>query len=515
MKRNLLTMAALFCITLLHAQNGRLPAEVNPGEKGQLPEIAAVAPARTGELAILELSYVGYSSFIINGYVSVEASLSFPMVELVGCDYYTVEYKSPASTTWSVLTNGGEPAHYSDRTVGVSPVISGMTDYRLVLHGGEHDGYVSNTVTAQRPTMYSRYRGWSESPTIEHTMVGHPIGEELSFNADTYNEGNITEYSDYDGYFTYQWYRRNPNNYDMEAIPGATSKNYTPTIEDAGYQLVIEVGGDKVHCDFTLRYPLNGVVCVPVQASVGYIGNDGFVLNTDYVIPEPQKMFVRTATWAEDAPEFNPACITERKPGQYEFRLPSKDYDYAIFDMANPAYFLTFHYDMMGWYREVQMMSDRYKGPLGVKAEFAGAPVQTMIDVLSKNIDDEWVVVASKSMADAVDGVLNFTDDNYMDMLFQVPCYVKARATASTAETFYPNALSMSGAQTVVPGYDEEWNPMVVNIDVQDIAASVGRLSLSNSSSARFYSVDGRSGRSRGLNIVRMDDGTVKKVIVQ
>ncbi len=515
MKKFCLFFIAFLGTLSVDAQNGRLPEEVIPGSKGQLPEVQAVAPAREGEIAILDLSDVGYDPYIINGYVDIRANLSWPMVSEVGCEYYTIQYRNHGQGQWTTYSENDSPRQFGDRTVGMPMHIYGQTDYRLVLHGGAYDGYVSNIVTAQPISMYSRYRGWSESPNIDHCMVGHSIGEELSFAADTYKDGTITEYGNEDGYFTYQWYRRNPNNWDMEKIEGATSINYTPTIEDAGYQLVIEVCGDKEHCDFMLRHPLYGVVCVPVQASVAYIGADGFVLNTDYVIPNPQTMITRTISWDENAAPFDPNCISERKPGQYVFRLPQEEYDFGIYDFSNSAYFLTFHYEMMGWYREVQPMSDRYKAPLSVKAEYAGAAVSTTIDVISKNIDDEWTVVASKSMEDAVDGVLDFTDSEGMDMLFQTPCYVKARATATTADTFYPSALSMGDAQTVVPGYDESWNPVVITIEVKDAAASVERLSAPADSSAQYFTLDGRRGQSRGLGIVRMSDGTVKKVMIQ
>lgn len=509
MKKFYLLFIALMGTLSMNAQNGRLPAEVVPGSKGALPEVAAIAPAREGELTILNLSDVGFDPFIVNGYTHNEANLSFPMVSEVGCEYYTVQYRNHGEGTWSTLKSGDDDWQLSERTVGVSPSIYGTTDYRLVLHGGEHDGYVSNIVTATAPIMYSRYKGWSESPTIDHCMLGRQIGEELSFSAETYKDGNTTQYTHEDGYFTYQWYRRNPNNYDMEKIAGATSITYTPTMEDVGYQLVIEVGGDKQHCDFTLRHPLYGVVCIPVQASIDYIGNDGFILNTDYVISDPQNMFVLGESWMEEPPTLDPSCISEVKPGQYMFRMSEEAFNYSVYELANPAYFLTFHYEMMGWYREVQIMGDRYKLPLGVKVEMNGNPVSTIVDAIAQNIDGEWVVVASKSTDDAVDGVLYF-EEEYMPLLYERPHYLKARATDATAETFYPSALSMKNAQTVVPNYGN-----VVTIEAKDIVTSVAQLAAQPSATQRFFSADGRQGRSRGLNLVRMSDGTVKKVITK
>jgi hypothetical protein len=211
----------------------------------------------------------------------------------------------------------------------------------------------------------------------------------------------------------------------------------------------------------------------------------------------------------EEPPTLDPSCISEVKPGQYMFRMSEEAFNYSVYVLANPAYFLTFHYEMMGWYREVQIMGDRYKLPLGVKVEMNGNPVSTIVDAIAQNIDGEWVVVASKSTDDAVDGVLYF-EEEYMPLLYERPHYLKARATDATAETFYPSALSMKNAQTVVPNYGN-----VVTIEAKDIVTSVAQLAAQPSATQRFFSADGRQGRSRGLNLVRMSDGTVKKVITK
>ena len=451
-KKFTLFLVAFMGVLAMHAQNGRTPQEVTePGCKGALPELPAIAPAREGEIPILELSHVGYDTNYWNGGVYIAAHLSFPMVSEVGCEYYTVQHRRHGNTGWSTMMDGENPVQYGERTVGGTLIIGESTDYRLVLHGGEKDGYVSNAITATPPTFYSRYIGWTESPTIEHTMVGIPVGEQFNVTSRTYVEGETTDYTseEHPDYFTYQWYRRNPNNWDMEKIEGATGAIYTPTTEDLGYQLVIGVGGDKVHCDFTLLHPLNGVVCVPVLASVSYIGNDGFVLNTEYVIPEPQKMFTRMEyDWMENPTFFDPSCVSQRAPGQYVFRTPMEDYNYRIFELANPAYFLTFYYEMMGWYREVQIMSDAYLGGMGVKVEKDGQPVQTTVDVIGQNIDGEWVTVATLS----TDGNVVYTGDG----IYKRPYYLKANATDATQETFYPSAPTMSQAETVMPG--EMWS---------------------------------------------------------
>ena len=94
MRKIYFLLISLICVLSVNAQNGRLPEEVVPGSKGELPVVAAVAPVRGGEVAILDLSDVGYDPFIINGYVDIVANLRFPMVSEVGCDYYTIQYRN-------------------------------------------------------------------------------------------------------------------------------------------------------------------------------------------------------------------------------------------------------------------------------------------------------------------------------------------------------------------------------------------------------------------------------------
>lgn len=472
MKRNLLCCVMLLGTCLMNAQPTPSGIE-NPGSKGLLPQVGDIAPAREGELPILSLSHVGFSTFIVNGYVDVEANLSFPMVEEVGCDYYTAQYRNHGATEWNTMMDGDYPWRIADRTVGITPDIYTTTDYRLRLHGGEYDGYVSNTVTAKPLSMYSRYTGWSESPSVEYCMVNVPVGDQFTVSASTYKSGNETHYSTEDGYFTYQWYRRNPNNGDTEFIPGARDRIYTPQVEDVGYQLVLEVGGDKEHCDFYLYHAFNGVVCIPVQAAVAYLGTDGFILSTDYVIPDPQKMFVRDMSWVEDAPEFDPSCITEVSPGQYAFRLPEEEYNYCVYELANPAFFLTFIYkniwgDGEDWYREAQIMTDRYKGMLSVKPQLAGNLVPATIDVIGKNIDGEWMVVASGDVDEAKGGAVFEQDwENDTDTrIFYGDYFVKAKATATTLETYYPATVLWASASPVNISFDNSWEPVQVDINL-------------------------------------------------
>ncbi|MBP5691328.1 MAG: hypothetical protein J6W99_04255 [Bacteroidaceae bacterium] len=515
MRKFYLTFMALMGMLTISAQP--IPSTVaNPGGKGNLPQIPVIAPARANEFTGLDLETVGYDSWIVNGNYRVVAHLSFPIIATYEGEYYTVQYRATGSAEWSHIMDGDNPVHYDGYTVGITPYLYGKTDYRLVIHGGPMDGYVSNIVTATPPPLLSRYTGWSEDPSIEHCMVDIPVGEEFTVSVSSHIDGSDYSYSTEDEVFTYKWYRRNPNNWDMEEIPGATERIYTPTLNDVGYQLVIEVAGDGEHTGFTLRHPLHGVVCVPVQASLSYVGPDGFILATDYVIPNPQEMFVRSETWVDDPAEFNPECISVRNPGEYVFSIPENQFDYCIYELSNPGYYLTFYYEEMEWYREVQIMCDRYKGILGVKATLAGNNVPTTIDVIGLNIEGEWTVVASKPFEAADEWVMFDQDwENETDeRLFYGFYYVKARATQTTKETYYPSAGNMETAMPVLITSDNSWDAKYVEIAVQSISG-VNTMSQPEAAIDEIWSVDGslQAAPVPGVNIMRMSDGTVRKTL--
>jgi hypothetical protein len=510
MKRFYLSLFALIGTLVLSAQPTPTPV-TNPGSKGNLPSVNEIAPARENEFVGLELYTVGYDSWIINGYYKIVANLSFPMAEELGGEYYTIQYRNGSSDEWTYFMDGDNPEKYGERIVGISPGLYGRTDYRLIMHGGPLDGYVSNVVTATPPSLKSRPLGWSESPSVVNCMVGIPIGEEFENNVSSHIDGKDYDYYTNDGYFTYQWYRRNPNNWDMEKINGATGRIYTPTSDDVGYQLVLEVGGDDEHASFTLRHPFNGVVRIPVQASIDYLGPDGFVLNTDYIIPEPRKMFTRGVAWGDDVAEFDTSCIFTRNPGQYEFRIPEEEYSYCEYVFTDPCYFLTFVYGSLGWFREAQIITDRYKGALKVKTTLGGNNVPTTIDVIGKNIDDEWVLLKSKTMNADADSVM-FDQDwetEIDDRLFQGDYYIMARATSTTADTYYPSALSMETATLVNISEENMWEPKLVEINLQP-ATGVKSIFIDGTDIEESWSINGYKSAIKGLNIIRTSEGTIK-----
>lgn len=89
-----------------------------------------------------------------------------------------------------------------------------------------------------------------------------------------------------------------------------------------------------------------------------------------------------------------------------------------------------------------------------------GQPVHTTIDVIGQNIDGEWVTVTSGELTEDGNDILYFGEG-----IYRRPYYLRANATDGTQTTYYPNALSKSDAETVMPG--EAWAAPEFTIQVQ------------------------------------------------
>ena len=486
MKKSLLTLIVMAASIAIYAQP--TPLEVEPGSKGELPSLPvnAYTPLQEGHFAGLQLEEVCNAVSSID--TRVMANLEIPLPENFGGQYFTLQQRGKGSEEWKTVMNYDETeaVRYDENTPQARIAISRNTEFRLVIHGGDKEGYVSNTVLAEMPVLFTQRTSWSESG-IATPLVGQELGGLFTIfvRAMTYDENNNEQYHEYtneDGVFRYQWYRRNPYTYDMTPIEGATDYTYTPTLEDAGYGLVQIIKGDDIHCSFTFWHHASmwdrGICRLPVRGYVSYYGNDGFIINTDYIIPDFGQYVGLNSGADMYAPveDIADADIEERVPGQYVVRMTLDDYAYRIFDFKNNAYMLNFVYmhgaqgGAEGWFLEAQLMPDRYMEPLGVKPSFQGRLVPTTIDFYARNIDNELALVASVttegSASDTilVEGPLYSLGDGY---------YVKARATASTLDTYYPNALLWTDATLVKPGRDEDWNPLVITIDVLEAPAAL------------------------------------------
>ncbi|MBO4907247.1 MAG: hypothetical protein J5486_09520 [Bacteroidaceae bacterium] len=478
MRHFLLSIMMLLCVVGINAQH--TPQSVIPGSKGALPQLPEQTPSREGEICILALDAVYYD---FNYAYSNEAWLAFPTPDEIGADSYTLQYRKHGSDAWfsysTISANG---------TMIDAKVSDFETDFRLVVHGGDKDNQVSNIVTARIGSgPNTSFRGWSEAEQM-YKMMGVAVGSTFQFSVTTYVDGTAVDYDENSGVFTYQWYRQNAYNGDLTLIEGATERTYSPVLADCGYNLMFEVKGDGQHCNFTLYHNF-GMVYMPVRASIDYIGPDGFVLNTDYEITNAAALFTMYDNYngtMDEAGAVPDGVISERKPGQYVFRMPVDTYNGCEFDLVQEGYKLTFVYMMSWleepepWYREAQVMADRYWAPLSVKAFYQNRPMPVAaINLYGYDIDGNirFVKGGVQTGTTTTDGVTvdvdweNIAGNLYSNNRYFVKTIVPGDDFAST---YYPSSLLWEDAQPVVPGYDEDYNIVSVAVNMVQLTRSEG-----------------------------------------
>lgn len=490
----LIAAALLAAVTVSAQAPGAIPVE--PGSKGPLPETTPLPGFSEADRfgALLVESTLGSDTWYEDrGHYKVGLSWWSPG-DFDG-EYYTLQYRYGNNSEWQTEKDtDGNDKQYDRNSLGTGfESFPGYTvHFRVMMHGGPLTGYLSNEVTATVPSIFTAYAGYGSENEPWYNVVGQRLGGYYNLMVRAWDQ-KLEKYVEYykdSNVYKYAWYRVNPTTREETRIEGADKDYYVPTLEDVGYWLYCEISGDGEHCDFVYRYlPCGGnpMVCVPVKASPAYFGPDGFILNTDYILPTPgQDLYTSWYEYNEEtqtSTEMRGAVgprIDVRKPGQYAVRMTEDEYMYNMVELspelAAKGYVLTFtyqhgdgYYDELGnwvdvpWYRECQLMADRYTAPLAVKPVASGRPVPTTVDIIGPDIDGNMVVKQSATWENyPEDEAINF------DMVSNLTgVYVKARATASTLDTYYPSALLWSDATLVKPEYDEDWNAPTITIDVQ------------------------------------------------
>lgn len=488
--KKIFTPIAVALLTMSASAQAPGAIPVVPGSKGQLPEVKPVPgfsePDRFGALFVS--STLGSDTWASDrGHYKV--GLEWWAPSDFGGEYYTLQYRYGSNSEWQTeKDDNGNDKRYGDGSFGTGfESIPGYTiHFRVMMHGGPLTGYLSNEVTAEVPSIFTTYAGYGSENEPWYNVVGQRLGGYYNLIVRAWDE-KLEKYVEYykdSNVYNYAWYRVNPTTRNETRIEGADKDYYVPTLEDVGYWLYCEISGDGEHCDFVWRYlPCSGnpTVCVPVKASPAYFGPDGFVLNTDYILPTPgQDLYVQRWDYNEETRGAVGHRIIVRQPGQYGVRMTEDEYLYYMVELSPElsakGYLLTFtyqhgdgYYDEEGnwvdvpWYRECQLMADRYAAPLSVKPMASGRPVPTTVDLIGEDIDGNLVVKQSATWENyPEDEAINF------DMVSNLTgVYVKARATAQTLDTYYPSTLLWGDATLVKPELDEDWNAPTITIDVR------------------------------------------------
>lgn len=475
MKKLFTLLMFVACSLSMNAQQP-LEMSVVPGSKGPLPDLPVLPPLEGNHIAGLMLAQVSFHQWSL--YDAYEADLNFPIFTEEEAEYCTLQRRPKSTGVWETISNGdGSVPHYSKGAM-VSVIIREDTDYRVVFHNGAKDGFTSNEVSAKMPTIHytfiQRSMYYSETPYVGVAYTGSWVEAERRNSERVSGSSRLSYvlgekcYTYNTNYYHRQWYRMNPNTSEMFPIEGATEPMYTPTVEDLGYELMEVITGDNVHCSYYRLFG-HGIVKSYIQASVDYIGSDGFVLNTDYILPEGGKD-LRVFGMSGDGGEVPRENIRERKPGQYAV--------YAPIDEENPYYAVTYQVDDVWdtgdyplqfnrgtednpWLRPAQVYLMMYQD----QPIIANSSNNEPIEVWGHNIDGEWNPVGTLDAS-------GLTEENPNFSILWGKYYLKAPGTATTLPTYYPNALLWGDAQLAEPGfdYDEDYNMVTRSYSIEAVA---------------------------------------------
>ncbi|MBN2860484.1 MAG: hypothetical protein JXK93_09505 [Sphaerochaetaceae bacterium] len=172
----------------------------------------------------------------------------FAPPEDLGANEYTLQQSLDGGTSWNTFQDYGEDLITTDTIQdNFSINLDGDCLIRLAITGGPYDGTFSNEVEVIESTVDTYFSAWSISQGGGYFAVSaeeEGTGIDSSFTV----KNNTPDYTVVDDALTYQWYRFDPDDFEvMIPIAGATETSYTTTGADSGYIMVVRATGDGVH----------------------------------------------------------------------------------------------------------------------------------------------------------------------------------------------------------------------------------------------------------------------------
>lgn len=427
-----LMLLSIFGIPSVFGQHK--PTTVEPGCKGQLPTVVAPAKGDGSFLPILYMQRIYTYYFTYGGDNIYEPSIDcyFTEAKEFGGEYYELEFLK--KDNWvNTYYEGDDVTKLTGYNFGVR-MHSDVTAYRLKLVGGPKDGMYSNVIEARFPSVMTSGDMGESQPSCNN-RVG--FEEDAPYIRNVKVNGKV--FADFEQYLRYNWYRRNPNTYEMTPIEGAHSKNYTFTLEDVGYDVVGEICGDREHIDFSMRKEIKNI-CIPLFCSTEYARQDGVILNTDYILPDPNVLSLGNYDYSDGTQqwkEYEIKSVTERKPGQYVIKADTEDF---YFISAKGYVTPYFGYEMnFGEETEIMVreaMVNLYEDYGTIVVKHNDNLASATIDVMHYNIDGE-IVVDTTFTSGEKEHVINAIPGQY---------FIRAHATDNTVATYYPSATRWDDA---------------------------------------------------------------------
>lgn len=463
MKKNLFVLIALL-LPVCAAQAAQ-HMDVVPASKGPLPEMPVIEQAEPGHFGGLHLLRTKLETFQSQSW-SYEVELQFPTPQTLGGEYYTLQNKR--GSDWETITDNGSPVHY---TGGSAFAHFFNYSFRLVLHGGDKDGWVSNEVTCHTPAIPTNpgYQGLMNQPTFVGSVI-----QGTKISARVFNDiHKLSDYTDYvdDPSFVRTWYRCNPNTGAMIST-GVHDKNYTVVLDDVGFEIVEVVEGDRVKTDFHYEHT-NGIGKFPIQCSAEFF-YEGFIINSEYDIPNAQTFFGHidrqtSESYALGLQPFPAEDFKVLAPGRYAITFPWENYGFGEEIYPTIDHFGLFELWPGSTYQQ-QFRLWASAGGLETKALQNGTEVEgAKINLLEKNMNGNMQYVYTST-------------DGYLIAASFITLFAKAVEVGSgNLPTYYPSALLWTDAQSfdAQSMFHSEMGPQPVNIEVRpDFAPLSGQCTI-------------------------------------
>jgi len=247
--------------------------QFTPGEGGSIPTFSPFTGI-PGKISGLYVHSSDRENITPSG-TRASLQLNFYKPSLYKATSYTLQFSTNNGSTWANYQVSGVDLITTDSILNVNP--EGSYHFRLFVNGGTYDGYTSNEVDAPLSEIDTRFIGLSINETNLVTGVTPPfVGRGL---AATVTVNRLSNGLPITGHLTYQWYRVNPATSETTPIIGATSLNYTTTLDDVGYRLMVRATGDGVNVGGYAQIMSGQRTTIPNKSFISNLSGSGFTLN--------------------------------------------------------------------------------------------------------------------------------------------------------------------------------------------------------------------------------------------
>lgn len=247
-----------------------------PAAGGNLPTFPEFQPI-AGQVGGFQVtSSVRNNNSFFSG-THAEVNMSFPNAAELGAESLVLQAKGNDGTWSNFSYNQSEVTTTGDN---FSLNVDQTYTFRLLLRGGEKNGYVTNEQTAN----YSNVDTYFSSVSLDESMFLTGImapwvgrGLQASFTANKLDGNSVVE-----GGLSYQWYRVNPVTFERTLIIGADSLTYATKAADVGYRMMIVATGNQTTVGGFYQMLSGWEIVSPNKSFVNNVSTTGFNLNLYY-----------------------------------------------------------------------------------------------------------------------------------------------------------------------------------------------------------------------------------------